>query len=105
MKTTKTMFPLSAFRFPLLAFSLPLLAFSLPLLFAGCAVTTFDATKADGTKVHVTNTRLLWTTDSYAASIANDKASLTANKSSVDKEALAAVVQGAVQGAAAAAKP
>ena len=98
MKTTKTMFSLFAFRFPLLAFSLP-------LLFVGCAVTTFDATKADGTKVHVTNTRLFWTTDSYAASIANDKASLTANKSSVDKEALAAVVQGAVQGAAAAAKP
>lgn len=71
----------------------------------GCAVTTFDATKADGTKVHVTNTRVLWTTDSYAASIANDSASLSANKSSVDKEALAAVIQGAVQGAAAAAKP
>ena len=73
--------------------------------FTGCAVTTFDATKADGTQVHVTNTRLLWSTDSYTASIGADKASLTASKSNVDKEALAAVIQGAVQGAAAAAIP
>lgn len=72
---------------------------------SGCAVTTFDATKKDGTAVHVTNTRLFWSTDSYTASIEDSKAALTANKSNVDKEALSAVVSAAVGAAAKSAVP
>lgn len=94
------LFALSAFRFPLFLGVLCVLA-----VCTGCNTTTFDATKPDGTKIHIVNNRLLWTTDSYAAELSGERASLNANKSKTDTEALKAVVEAAVTSAAAAAKP
>jgi hypothetical protein len=73
-------------------------------LFAGCCATNFSATKPDGTKVAVSNYRLIWSTEAYNCNISSNSASLTANKSSTDSAAIAAVAQGVVQGMAAAAK-
>lgn len=77
----------------------------LMLLACGCCYTKFRVKKADGTEVSIENVRAIWTTDSYSATLSTNGAALSANKSSTDKEAIAAIVQGAVQGAAAAAKP
>ena len=75
------------------------------LVACGCNTTNFTATKPDGTKVSITNSRLFWTTDSYSATLKGDEATLSANKSKTDTEAITAVVTAAVSSAAAAAKP
>lgn len=66
----------------------------------GCNTTRFDATKPDGTKLVITNTRFLWATDSYVATFTTNGASLSANKSNVDREALGTIVSAAVSAAA-----
>jgi hypothetical protein len=70
------------------------------MLGAGCNTTTFSETRPDGTQVRVTNCRAFWSSETYAATIGTNGASLTANKSSVESAAIAAAVQGAIQGAA-----
>jgi hypothetical protein len=69
----------------------------------GCNTTTCKMERPDGTKICVVNNRFFWSSDSYMASFGTNSASLTANKSSVDANAIAAAVQGAINGAAAAA--
>lgn len=69
-------------------------------LFCGCNTTSLTVTKPDGVVVRVNNTRLLWATDSYSASWSTNGASLSANKSNVDREALGVVVSAAVSAAA-----
>lgn len=72
---------------------------ALGIAVAGCNTTQFTATKPDGTKVTIINTRCFWSTDSYAASLTPDKAELMANKSRPDSEALAAMMAAAVTAA------
>lgn len=72
---------------------------------AGCNTTSLTVTKPDGVIVSVRNTRLLWATDSYTASWNTNGASLSANKSNVDREALGTIVSAAVSAAAKAAVP
>lgn len=77
----------------------------LPLVVAGCNTTTFEQKHEDGTYTKITNTRSVWSTDSYTCTLnTNGVASLTANKSSVDSNAIAAVAQGVAQGVMAAPK-
>lgn len=78
---------------------------SMMVLLTGCNTTVFTMTKPDGTKVSISNGRLLWTSDSYSATLTTNGASLSANKSSTDSTAMAAVAQGVIQGMAAAVKP
>ena len=77
----------------------------LALIACGCNTTNFTASKPDGTKVSITNSRLFWTTDSYSASLKGDEATLSANKSKTDTEAIGAVVTAAVSAAAKSVKP
>ena len=70
------------------------------ILLCGCNTTSLTVTKPDGVVVSVRNTRILWATDSYAASWSTNGASLSANKSNVDREALGVVVSAAVSAAA-----
>lgn len=58
-------------------FSLVLVGLSL----TACNTTSFQVTKADGTKVAIHNTRLFWSTESYNAVLGTNSASLTANTS------------------------
>ena len=71
----------------------------------GCNTTSLTVTKPDGVVVSVRNTRLLWATDSYAASWTTNGASLSANRSNVDREALGTIVSAAVSAAAKSAVP
>jgi hypothetical protein len=65
----------------------------------GCNTTSLTVTKPDGVVVSVKNTRLFWATDSYAASWTTNGASLSANRSNVDREALGTIVSAAVSAA------
>ncbi len=81
--------------------TIPLILSALLLMTAlsACNTTSFEATRADGTHIKITNQRVIWTTDSYAFSLTTNGASLSANKSATDKETIEAIVQGAVAGA------
>ena len=76
----------------------------LAALACGCNTTHFSVTNFDeqGRKtktVEITNRRALWATEGYSASYNTNGATLTASKSSVDKDALAAIVSAAVTAA------
>lgn len=71
---------------------------TLALFVTACNTTSFEATKPDGTHIRITNQRLLWSSDNYAATLGTNGASLTANKSSTDSATIQAIVQGAVAG-------
>lgn len=75
---------------------------ALALLITGCNTTTFKQTAKDGTTVTIANSRWLWTTESYSVKFDTNGASLTANKSSTDSAAIAAVAEGLVKGMTAA---
>ena len=72
---------------------------ALCLFLTGCNTTQFTQTKADGTSVTIKNSRLFWTTDSYACTWNTNGASLDVNKSGVDAAAIANVVQAAITAA------
>jgi len=69
------------------------------ILLTGCNTTSFHAEKMDGTKITITNQRLLWASEDYSATLTTNGASLSAKKSNVDKDAVGAIVEGAVTGA------
>ena len=75
----------------------PILLISLALV-AGCNSTRFDAEKPDGTKLHVRNSRLLWSTEAYSVNISSNGASLNATKASADAAAFAAIAEGVAKG-------
>ncbi len=80
------------------------LAGALLLGATGCCVTNYDYQTPGGAKVHVTNNRFVWTTDAYAVNFGtNGTASITVSKSGTDNATITAIVQGAIQGMAAAA--
>ena len=73
-------------------FLIPVLA-----LAAGCNTTSFKATKPDGTTVQIVNTRILFSTENYSATLTTNGATLSATKSGVDGEASAAIVAAAIR--------
>jgi hypothetical protein len=66
-------------------------------LVAGCNSTSFKATKPDGTTVSISNTRFLFATENYSATLTTNGATLSATKSGVDGEAGAAIVAAAIK--------
>ena len=77
---------------------------SLSLALTACNTTKFTQTRPDGSKVTITNARLLWQTESYTASFSSNSASLSANESTVNTQAISAVASGVAAGLAAGAK-
>ena len=71
---------------------------SAALLLTGCCATKFAFKKPDGSMVSITNYRLFWTTDSYNVSLSTNTATMSANKSTVDSDSIAAVASGVVHG-------
>jgi len=74
-----------------------LILLPIALACAGCNSLQFTAEKADGTKVTVKSTRVVWSTEQYNA-VVTGFGSLSATKSSVDAAAIQAAAAGAVQG-------
>lgn len=64
----------------------------------GCCYTQFNVTRPDGTKVGITNSRFLWTTDGYNASLGTNGAVINVSKSGSDNATITAVAQGVAQG-------
>jgi len=74
----------------------------LALLCAGCNTTRFSRAQVIDGKTNITslvNYRFLWANEGYTMTISSNTASITCQKTSVDSQAIAAGVQGAVQGA------
>ena len=67
-------------------------------LCAGCNTTKF--TKSANGDVSISNTRWLWTTDSYACNWTSNSASLDVNKSAPDTEALNSAITAVISAAA-----
>lgn len=76
-----------------------LFLFVAALAFCGCNTTSFESVKSDGTRVCVSNSRLFWATENYSVTFGTNTATLTANKSNTDRDAIAAAVEAAVTAA------
>ncbi len=73
-------------------------------LLSGCCATKYEYNGPAGAHVAVSNNRFLWTTDAYNVNFGtNGTASISVSKSGTDNATIAAIVQGAIQGVAAAA--
>lgn len=71
---------------------------TLPLLCGvGCNSLYVSATKPDGTVVTVRSSRIIWSTESYAADV-KDFGSLTATKSNSDAAVAGAIAEGIAKG-------
>lgn len=73
---------------------------SAALLCVGCNTTSFERTMPDGSTVRVANSRVFWSTESYEATMTETGATLKAEKSRADAQAIKAAAEGVARGLA-----
>lgn len=68
----------------------------------GCNTTSFERILPDGSTVSVSNSRVFWSTESYEATMTETGATLKAEKSREDAQAIKAAAEGVARGLASA---